>query len=176
MSGGWCCWRRPFPSIVVRELRRSLRSGELDVVLKSHSKNIELVELGISKWKHYSQRLFFENLTPNYHTTIQNGARFNSWQGTPTVIRPNKGFTDKVIHRAIYRYSNTFADHICQDLDHEFIGVLNKAGLLRMVESYEDFVFVELAKDAGYSQLWKFQVPMGYELPTPVGEIFPMVS
>lgn len=154
---------------------KSLRSGELDTVLHSESKNRELASLGISKWAHYSQRLFFENLSPNYFNRVHNGSRFNSWLGTPQVIRPSKGLTEQVLARSIYRYSNTFADHICQDLDHEFIGILNNEGLLRMVDSYEDFVFVELAKDAGYSQLWKFQLPMGYELPTPVGEVFPYI-
>jgi hypothetical protein len=154
---------------------KSLRSGELDAVLKSESKNRELASLGISKWSHYMQRVFFENLSPNYVNYVKNGSRTNSWQGTPQVIRPNKGMTQQILSRSIYRYSNTFADHICQDLDHQFIGILNNAGLLHMVESYDDFVFVELAKDAGYSQLWKYQLPLGYELPTPTGKIFPYI-
>lgn len=152
---------------------KSLRSGELEAVLCSGSKNRDLAQLGISKWQHYSHRLFFENLSPNYVTHVDNGVRLNSWQGTPSVIRPAKGLCEQILNRAFYRYSNTFADHICQDLDHEFIGVLNSAGLLHMVESYDDFVFVELAKDTGYSQLWKFQLPMGFQLPTPTGNIFP---
>ena len=141
-------------------------------ILKNPDKNRELVTHAITNWSHYSHRLFFENISDNYVSKVENGIRYNSWQGVPHVIKPDKGFTQKLINRAVYRYSNVFGDHLGQDLDHDMIGVLNEEGRLYMLDSYEDFVFIEVAHDAGYSQLWKFQLPMGHKLPTPVGETY----
>lgn len=153
-------------------MRRSVGNGRLASILKNPDKNRELVTHAITNWSHYSHRLFFENISDNYVSKVENGIRYNSWQGVPHVIKPDKGFTQKLINRAVYRYSNVFGDHLGQDLDHDMIGVLNEEGRLYMLDSYEDFVFIEVAHDAGYSQLWKFQLPMGHKLPTPVGETY----
>lgn len=157
-------------------MRRSVGNGRLASILKSPDKNRELVTHAITNWSHYSHRLFFENISDNYVSKVENGTRYNSWQGVPHVIKPNEGFTQKLINRAVYRYSNVFGDHLGQDLDHDMIGALNEEGRLYMLDSYEDFVFIEVAHDAGYSQLWKFQLPMGHQLPTPMGATYPYQS
>jgi hypothetical protein len=157
-------------------MSRAVAKGELALLLQGPDKNRKLVTSAITNWSHYSHRLFFENLSENYVSRLHNGTRVNSWQGVPHVIRPDEGFTERLINRAVYRYSNVFGDHPGQDFDHDLVGALNEQGLLYMVESFEDFVFIEVAHDAGYSQLWKFQLPMGHELPTPTGETFPYVS
>lgn len=140
----------------------SQNSGELASILSSKRKNSLLARIGSTKWKHYSQRLFFDNVASNFKSRTIAGRLVNSWSGVPHVLRPDPGFTRRMVASSVYRFSNVYGDHVAQPLDHELIGDLQSRGLLIMTSSFEEFVFVEMAVDSGYSQLWKFQQHFGH--------------
>lgn len=155
-------------------MMRSEASGELKRLLSlKHRKNEAIVRTSVERWHHYSHRLFFENISPNYQTRVASGVRYNSWQGVPNIIKPDHGFTERLLQRAVYRYSVVYGDHIATPFDHELVGDLQREGKLYMTSSYREFVFVEMAADAGYSNLWKFQLPLGHFEPRLFGECFP---
>jgi len=154
------------------EVDRSREHGELSGILRSNRRNSLLAEKSHTDWRHFCCYLSFANVSDNYRYFTRNGALYNSWQGVPTVLKPSLGLTEKMLSWSCYRYSNVYSDHFAQPLDHELIGHLASRGLLYMPSKPEEFVFVELARDTGYSQLWKFQCPTGYPENPPVGRIF----
>jgi len=154
------------------EADRSRERGEIRGILRSPRRNSLLAEKSHTDWRHFCCHLSFANISENYRSFTRNGVLYNSWQGVPTVLKPSLGLTEKMLSLSCYRYSNVYADHFGQPMDHELIGHLARCGLLYMPSKPEEFVFVELASDTGYSQLWKFQCPTGYPDNPPVGRIF----
>lgn len=153
-------------------VEKSRALGEIKTILLSTKRNALLAGKAHTDWRHFCSHLFFNNISENHRSIIKNSYQYNSWHGVSTVLKPSPGFTELLLSLSCYRYSNVYSDHFAQPHDHELIGHLAKLGLLYMPDKAEEFVFLELAKDAGYTQLWKFQCPMGYPENPPFGRIF----
>ncbi len=153
----------------------STTSGDLYEILKSSDKNEALIRTGITKWRHYSQRIFFENISQNYLNKVVAGRRLNSWSGIAYVLKPDFGFAERLVNLGICRYSNVYGDHVFQPADHELIGDLLGRDKLYITKSFQEFVFIEMANDESYGQLWKFQLPLGHGNKPIYGETFPLL-
>jgi hypothetical protein len=150
----------------------SRKDGSLLKALKSSDRNRALMYLAAKKWRHYCHRLYEENISPNFVRITREGKKFNNWMGVPNVIKPRDGFVKKLIENSTYRYSNVFGDHVGQYIDHELINNLIDDNKLYLVKSAQEFCFIEMASDSGYSQLWKSLPDLGYGDKAGYSEVF----
>ena len=128
----------------------------------SESLNDRLLELGLGVMPHEVMIFYVQNRLPGIRYVLDpdkgcfaQTAYMNLW-----VLRPTAEMVRDMLKISGPRYNNAYLEHLLQPLDHELAHLLHMQSRLITPRGYEEFVFLELTEDQGYSNVSK-----GLELP-----------
>lgn len=128
----------------------------------SESLNERLVKLGLGVMPHEVAVFYIQNRLPGIRYEVDSALRsyFQTAYMNLWVLRPTLAMLREMLQVSGPRYNNAYLEHLVQPLDHELAHALNARGMLISPRSFEEFIFLELTDDRGYSNVSK-----GLELP-----------
>jgi len=148
--------KRKFVSRFGRNIRSlfSLSTGSL---------NDRLLELGLGVMPHEVMIFYIQNRLPGirYELDPEKGCFAQSAWMNLWALRPTAEMLREMLRISGPRYNNAYLEHLVQPLDHELAHLLHTQGRLITPSAYDEFVFLELTEDQGYSNVSKgLEVPI----------------
>ena len=119
--------------------------------------NRHLIEIGLGLIPHECMIYSVKNRFPyvkydieSFNSNFFASAYMNLW-----AIRPTHELLNTMAEISSPRYNSPYLEHLAQPIDHELAHALYKKGKLVVPTTFDEFVFLELTEDRGYSDITK---------------------